>query len=171
MLNTFKKKSLQKKVNKNLEDRDVSGLNTKVTSVAFLIDAKLLSDFNTLVACASNLGIESKHVKIYSFKNTKKKLPVLEENQVTNKEFNWQGKLKDKNTEEFLQTSYDLLVAIYEGNHLYLNILTSESKANFKVGFKQTDQRLFDLVLGTNPSDISSLSNELKKYLTLLNKL
>ena len=47
----------------------------------------------------------------------------------------------------------------------------STLKANFKIGLSNTDQRLYDLIIDVKPDQFGVFKEELKKYLTVLNKL
>ena len=49
--------------------------------------------------------------------------------------------------------------------------MTSKSSAKFKVGFKEIDNRLFDLLIDVDPLNISGIKKELLKYFRTLNKI
>ena len=101
----------------------------------------------------------------------KKKLPTLQQNQINNKDFNWKGEIQNQNAREFLERDFDVLVGSYNGKHRFLDLLVSESKAKFKVGFKDADPRLYDLLIAVSTNDLPTFIAELKKYITLLNKV
>ena len=45
------------------------------------------------------------------------------------------------------------------------------SKANFKVGISNTDERLYDLIIDVKPKQFQLFKTEFVKYLNILNKL
>jgi len=63
------------------------------------------------------------------------------------------------------------LVGYYKGQNCFLDLMISKSKANFKVGFKGVDDRLYDLIIDVNPLQVNKFGEELIKYLKVLNKI
>ena len=79
--------------------------------------------------------------------------------------------MHNQNAQEFLDRSFDVLVGLYNGKHEFLDLLVATSNAKFKVGFHGSDERLYDLLLGVEPTNVSAFKQELKKYLEILDKL
>ena len=52
-----------------------------------------------------------------------------------------------------------------------LKVLKPLSKANFKVGLSNNDERLHDLILDIDPNKFDVFRNEFVKYLTILKKI
>jgi len=170
MLEKLKQRSLRKLIERNLKGRDTSQINSKLVTLGFLVDEALLTDFDRLLDFSKILSLKPKDVKVFSFLEVKKKLPSFRQNQINNKDFNWKGEIHNQNALEFLDTNFDVLVGLYEGEHAFLDLMVSKSKSRFKVGFENSDPRLFDLLLGINPTNLGLLESELKKYITILNK-
>ena len=63
------------------------------------------------------------------------------------------------------------MIGFYKGKNEYMDVMTAQSKAKFKVGFVDADERLFDLLISVPISKPVLFAEELKKYLTILNKL
>ncbi|MCB0456936.1 MAG: hypothetical protein R2776_03340 [Flavobacteriaceae bacterium] len=171
MFESLKKKALQKHTNKLLAQRDISGVNSKMKTLAFLVDEMIFQDFDKLYDTYKIFNLQPKDVKVFSFLEVKKKLPTLRQNQINNKDFSWKGEINNQNATEFLNQNFDVLVGYYQGKHPFLDLMVSQSKAKFKVGFANTNDRLFDLIMGTSIADFPTFTSELKKYVTLLNKL
>lgn len=171
MFEKLKQRSLRKHLEKNLKQRDLSEINAPLRTLGFLVDEKALQDFDKLYDFSKSLSLPPKDVKVFSFLEAKKKLPSLRQNQVYHKDFNWKGEIENQNAIDFLQRDFDVLVGWYSGTHRFLDLLVSESNAKFKVGFPGGDSRLFDLLIHLPITDISGFEKELKKYLTLLNKI
>ena len=79
--------------------------------------------------------------------------------------------IKHDELQTFLDTEFDALVSFYKGDALELKMLTAASKANFKIGLSNVDDRLFDFILDVGTQDLSVFKTELKKYLTILKKI
>jgi hypothetical protein len=171
MFKKLKEKSLKKQTLRNLEKRDLSQVNAPLKTLGFLVDEALFPDFEKLYSFSDYLGLQRKDVKLFSFVEFKKKAPSLRFDQVNNKDFSWDGTINNKNAKEFLNQPYDVLVGYYRGNHEFLDLMVSESMAKFKVGVAGADDRLYDLLIDLDISKTEAIKAELKKYLTVLNKL
>lgn len=167
----LKEKSLRKGVERNLQNRDTTQLNAKVRTVGFLVDEMEFTDFEALYDCYKELKLQPKDIKLFSFVESKKKLPSLRHNQVQTKDFDWKGNLHNQDAQEFIDKPLDVLVGLYQGQHPIIELMVSASKAKFKVGFQGADDRLYDLLLAIDPSDVEGLKIELEKYLKLFGKI
>jgi len=167
----LKRKSLKKGLDAHLKKRDTSDVNSKVKTIGFLVDEAYDQDFEKFYDSFKDLNLQPKDVKVFSFVESKKKLPSLRQNQVQNKDFDWKGVLHNQNAQEFLDKEFDVLVGYYPTSHEILDILVASSKAKFKVGFQGADERLFDLLLRVPFHDFNLFKSELKKYLQVFGKL
>ena len=71
----------------------------------------------------------------------------------------------------FKYDEYKLQKSYYDTKNNYLNLMTSKSKAKFKVGFNGVDNRLFDLIINVDPQKNLDVKGELLKYFKVLNKI
>ena len=171
MLKRFQKIFLKKSIDKNLENRDVSKINDQLHSIGFLVDEEINIAFESFYEISKELGLPEKDVKIFFFSEVKTKTPTLHQNKINNKHFSWKGEIHNKNANEFLETPFDVLVGYYQSKNNYLDLMISKSNAKFKVGFKEIDNRLFDLLIDVDPFKISVIKKELLKYFRILNKI
>ncbi len=171
MFKKLKHKSIRKKTDKNLNDRDLSQVNAPLRTLGFLVDEAGFQEFDKLHDFSSYFKLKPKDVKVFSFMEFKKKAPSLRQNQISNKDFSWEGVINNSNAREFLNIEFDVLVGYYHESHEFLDFMVSESKAKFKVGGRGADGRLFDLLIDINLFDTEDFRMELKKYLTVLNKI
>ncbi len=171
MFERLKRRSLKKVTERNLAHRDLSQLNSTLKTLGFIVDEKLIQDFEPLYDFYVEFKLLPKDVKVFTFIEVKKKLPSLLQNQVQSKDFNWKGEMHNQNASEFLDKDFDVLVGYYEGKHEFLDAMISQSNAKFKVGFAGGDKRLFDLLISVKPNEIETFKLELKKYLEILKKL
>jgi hypothetical protein len=95
----------------------------------------------------------------------------MQQNRVSEQDFNWNGAIKSLNAQELLSQSFDVLIGCYDGSHELLDMMVSQSKAKFKIGGVRADERLFDLLIAVEFDNMEVFKDETKKYLTVLNKL
>ena len=171
MLKIFQKKQLKKRTLSFLKNRDSSNLNDSVVTMGFLIDEDLFQDSEKLLEVSREIGLQNKDIAIFTFMKVKKKLPSLRQNQINNKHFSWKGIIQNQNANEFLEMPFDVFVGYYKGENDYLDLMVAKSKAKFKVGFKDVDNRLFDLILSVDPLKTNNFKRELVKYLRVLGKI
>jgi len=171
MLKKIKKYSLKKHTEKNLTDRDISQRNTPLKYLGFLVDEAFFDDFEMLYEFGKELGLQRKDVKLFTFVETRRKIPSLRQNQITNKEFTLRGEIHNQNAQEFLDFPFDVLIGFYKNRHEFLSAMVAHSKAKFKIGFNDSDERLFDLILSVNLDKPDTFKSEVKKYLKIFKKI
>lgn len=171
MLKTLQNYSLRKQVDKCLLERDFSQRNTSLRYLGFLIDETLFNDFESLYKFGTGLGLQRKDIKQFTFVETRKRIPSLLNNQISNKEFSWRGEIRNDNANEFLNHPFDVIVGIYKGEHKYMDTMIARSKAKFKIGFNDADKRLYDLLLAVDLNHPALMKAEIEKYLRILNKI
>ncbi|WP_299103178.1 hypothetical protein [uncultured Winogradskyella sp.] len=171
ILKAFKEKSNRKYVNKLLAERKPSVNNSKVKTVAVLLNANEFHEFEVFRVYFKELGLTSPKHKIVAFTMDDK----LEHNQwnahYSPKDFGWNGKIKNQDLQSFIDEPFDMLICFFKNPVLQLNQITAISKANFKVGISNEDERLYDLIIDVELKNINIFKQELKKYLNILKKL
>ena len=171
MFKKLKQYSVKKSTDRNLNRRDLSQRNTPLKTLGFLVDETLFQDFEVLYDYSDLLGIPRKDIKIFSFLEFNKNVPSLRQDQISDKDFAWDGTIKNLSAQEFLSKSFDVLIGYYKGSNTFLDMMVSESKAKFKIGGVGADKRLFDLLINVELENVEDFKDETKKYLTVLNKL
>ena len=171
MFKKLKQRSLQKLTEKNLKKRDLSQLNAPLKKLGFLVEEAQFQDLEVLYDFSSALGIQRKDVKVFTFMEVKKKTPSLRQNQVNNKDFTWRGEIHNQNAQEFLDVPFDVLIGYYKGKNEFLDLMISQSKAKFKVGVSDSDERLYDMIIAIDIKNTEAFKMELKKYLQVLKKI
>ena len=171
MLKKVKHYSLKKHTEKNLTERDISQRNTALKYLGFLVDEAFFNDFEMLYEFGNELGLQRKDVKLFTFVETRRKIPSLRQNQITNKEFTWRGEIHNQNAQEFLDFPFDVLIGFYKEKHRFLSAMVAQSKAKFKVGFNDADERLFDLLITVDLQQPEAFKSEIKKYLKIFKKI
>jgi hypothetical protein len=142
-----------------------------MNTVGVILNSKEFSNFEAIKSFFKSIGIQERKIKIITFVEDPKDSNDLWGSYFHPKNFGWKGKINHSGLHEFIDTKFDVLISYYKEPHLELNLITASSKSNFKVGLTNEDERLFDLMIDVEPKEFSVFTKELKKYLTVLNKL
>lgn len=167
----FKQKSNLKHMNKLLSAKSVVVNNKKINALGVIINLNEFSDFDALRNYFKTLGLKENQVKIIAFVEDDKKANKLWNTYFNPKDFGWKGKINNIELQQFIDSKFDALLAFYNEDILELNLITALSQANFKIGLSNKDARLFDLIINVTTKEFSVFKTELKKYLTVLNKI
>jgi hypothetical protein len=168
----FKRKTNQlffnKRISKLIESTDKSTTNTIKNIIIVLDDCKyekiIVDELLKLFSVSENT------IKVLVFQKKIKKNENLK-NVITPKDFGWYGKIKSEKLKDILTNKYDLLINYSKVENLYCNLLLLHCKTDFKAGFAHLDNRFYDLTIQCKPDEIELFNKELKKYLTILNKV
>ncbi|WP_298367210.1 hypothetical protein [uncultured Lutibacter sp.] len=168
----IKRKSNQLFFNKKAKEfveNNSKQVSAKIKSVIILADESC--DKNKLVNEVSyQLKLDDKSITIITIdkKNVKSE---IENGVFTPKDFGWYGRIKSEELKSILTKKYDLLINYSKIDNLYNNLVLLQCNSNFKVGFAHLDNRFYDLLINCKFKEISLFNKELKKYLTILNKI
>ncbi|MCF2873944.1 MULTISPECIES: DUF6913 domain-containing protein [unclassified Tenacibaculum] len=170
MISKFKYKSIQKAYNgfvdKNIHKNHKSNL---IKKVAILLDNESL--VNVMISnLTSKLPFKKENITVLIFREYSKKdeeSPLF----FSDNDFGFNASLKSDNLKEFVKKEYDLLINYTKTPNLYTNMVTLLSQADLKAGFANIDDRLYDIVISDEGQNEAILNQELKKYLTILNKI
>ncbi|HUH27021.1 DUF6913 domain-containing protein [Gelidibacter sp.] len=171
ILKAFKEKSNQKFLSKLLSSKNSAISSNKIQSIGVIIDAAEFSDAEVFKNLFHEMGIQLPKIKIVVFVEDEKKTERLWGNYFSKKDFGWRANIKHAELKTFLETEFDALLGFYKTDALELKMATALSKANFKIGLSGIDDRLFDFILDVGINDFEVFKIELKKYLTILNKI
>ena len=167
----FKEKSNQKYVNKLLSARQAVVDSRKIKSVGVILNTNEFADFEAYRTFLKSIGIKANKIKIIAYAEEETSVNYHWDIYFGPKDFGWKGKINNIELNNFVETEFDALISYYKEEILELNLITAQSKANFKIGLSNNDQRLYDLIIDLKPNEFALFNSELKKYLTVLNKL
>ena len=170
-LKAFKEKSNKKIINSLLNSRVIFVDESKVEHLGVLLHVNEFNDFEVFRKLAEELYIMLNKLKIVAYASDEKKLTNFWEVCFTEKDFGWKGTINNVELKTFIDTQFDALISYYEDEYLELKLITAMSKARFKVGVLQSDERLNDLIIKTKINEFGLFKKELKKYLNIFNKL
>lgn len=171
ILKAFKEKSIQKFINRLLKTKKPAVSAKKLESVGVIIDSREFSDVDGMKQFVQDLGIQLPRIQIVVFVDDDKKTERLWGNYFSSKDLGYNGKIKHPELQTFLNCEFDALINFYKTDDLELKLASGLSKANFKIGLSNVDDRLFDFILDLSISDFDIFKSELTKYLTILKKI
>ena len=167
----FREKSNKKYLNKLLSERKVNVGNDKIKSLGVVLNFDEIEDFNAFNVLASRLKVHTNRIKVIAYTTDLKSHGNSWDACFNTKDFGWNGDVKNVELQTFLDEPFDVLISYYTEPHLDLKLLTAKSKSQIKIGILQSDTRLNDIIIKTRIKDIDVFSNEVVKYLTVLNKI
>lgn len=163
--------SLQKNITLILKARAKDFQSAKLKSVGIIFDYDSYNDYVFFQDLMNALGIMDNKIRFIAMINQEKNKPNSWDSFFSLENFNWLGRPKSVEIDEFTNQNFDLLISYYKTNKDQLNFVTALSKANFKIGINNQDPRLHDLIINVEPSQTEVFKFELSKYLTQLNRL
>jgi hypothetical protein len=171
ILKVFKEKSNKKCLNKMLLNRDVIVNDSKIKSLGIIIHVDEIDDFELFRGLSKELKILPNNLKVIAYSSSNNDKLSSWDTCFNNKDFGWNGTIKNIELKTFLDTKFDALISYYANDVLELKLLSVLSQAQFKIGILQTDNRINDLIIKTNSNEFSAFKHELVKYLTILKKI
>ena len=142
-----------------------------ITSIGCIVDLDNFDKPELFFEFVDEYKLRPNAVKIIGYKNYYDKNSPYSTPVFSDKDLGWKGAIENSYALEFLSRDYDLLVNYYNEDNLLLQLMTVKTKARVKVGFKEVDQRLNDLILEMPVKDFKTFKLELKKYLKVLNEI
>lgn len=171
ILKGFKEKSIKKYMNKLLSKTSEKVTDNKIDSLAIIFNLDEIDDFEWFNELSTQLKIHPNKLKVIAFSSKKEEVLKSWDVCYNPKDFGWNGTIHNSELKAFLDTKFDALISYYETDIVEIKLLTALSKAKFKVGILQTDERLNDLIIKTTIKDFNVFKTEIFKYLTILNKI
>ena len=142
-----------------------------ITSIGCIVDLDNFDKPELFFEFVDEYKLRPNAVKIIGYKNYYDKNSPYSTPVFSDKDLGWKGAIENSYALEFLSRDYDLLVNYYNEDNLMLQLMTVKTQARVKVGFKEVDQKLNDLILELPIKDFKTFKLELKKYLKVLNEI
>ncbi|WP_349293457.1 DUF6913 domain-containing protein [Flavobacterium aestivum] len=142
-----------------------------IKTVGLLVDESYFLNTNPLIKEIVSNGIAETDIKVIVYRDVLKKNESYSYTVFGLKDFNFKGVTELQSINEFISDEFDLLINYYDVEKPVLLLLTSKSKAKFKVGFSSIDKRLNHLTISCNTGNHKVFTHELFRYLKILNKI
>ena len=170
-LKLFRKRSNQKYINKILNSKRSKISDRKIRSVGIILSLEEYKDYDKLKGIFTNFGVNENQIKFITYVSHKDFQLNHWDDYFSPEDFGWNGNITNIALNEFINTRYDVLISFYRIDNTDLNIVSAKSKANFKIGISNFDQRINDFIIDVDIENIEVFRNELEKYLKGLNKI
>lgn len=170
-LKRFKEKSNQKYINNILNSGRAAVNSRPIESIGIILNYDECNKYEALRNICKGIGVLENKIKFLTFITDEKLAPNSWDAYFNPKNFGWNGKINNVEAQEFIKTEFDALISFYKEDSLELNMITALSKANFKIGISNNDERLHDFIIDIKPHQIDLFKYELIKYLKVLNKI
>ena len=170
-LKLFRKRSNQKYINKILNSKRSKISDRKIRSVGIILSLEEYKDYDNLKGIFTNFGVNENQIKFITYVSHKDFQLNHWDDYFNPEDFGWNGNITNIALNEFINTRYDVLISFYRIDNTDLNLVSAKSKANFKIGISNFDQRINDFIIDVDIENIEVFRNELEKYLKGLNKI
>ncbi|KUJ60969.1 hypothetical protein AR687_16330 [Flavobacteriaceae bacterium CRH] len=167
-LNYIKEFFVKKSLKNNLHNVKNEVFTSHIQTVGLLVDESKFRHSNELINELSLQGIAPENIKIVVYRSKFKKKKTYSRPTFGKKHINWKGGIIVDFLTEFTETEFDLLISYYEIENSILMMLTSKSKAKFKIGFAAVDKKLNRWMIDTDIENYKLFISELFKYLKSL---
>lgn len=172
MFLNFLKNLFTKKIVKNkLSNVSHEQLGEKIKTIGILIDESYVYERQSLVTELVAKGMKSENISVLVFKNKIKKNEEFEYPAFSYNDLSWRATFSNSDVRNFIARDFDLLINYYDVEKSALLIVSDLSKAKFKVGFAAIDKKLNHFMIDTAAENHKVFTEEMVKYLKILNKL
>lgn len=161
----------KKIVKKSLSNVKHNESVSSIKKIGIIIDESYFNEKDLLINQLISNGISEENIEILAFRNRVKKNETFDYTVFSYKDLSWSATIEKSEITNFINTNFDLLINYYDVEKAPLLLVTSLSKANFKVGFANVDKRLNHFMIDTQAENYKVFIEELFKYLKILNKL
>ncbi|WP_395044381.1 DUF6913 domain-containing protein [Flavobacterium sp.] len=170
-LNKIKDFWTKKIVKKRLSNVKHLTSNNSIKKIGIIIDESYFNNIEALINELINNKIQAQDIQLLAFREKIKKSESFDYSVFSYKDLSWIATFNKPEVNVFINQNFDLLISYYDLEKAPLLLVTSLSKARFKVGFSNIDKRLNQFMIDTNAENYIIFIEELFKYLKILNKL
>ena len=142
-----------------------------VATVACIVDMDKFSDAAAFQELRNLLELKPNSIQIIGYKRSADRNGMFSIPFCTDKDLGWNGSVENGDFAEFSGRPYDVLINYYKDDRLMLKLMSTKISARLRVGFKGVDNAMNDLIFDCQLNDFKTFTNELKKYLEILNEI
>ena len=164
-LNYTKEFFVKKSLKNNLRNAKNEVFSKNVQTVGLLIDESNFIHSEALIKELNLQGIASENIKIAAYKGKFDKKETYLRPTFGKKDINWRGEITADFLKDFINTEFEILLSYYDVENIILMMITSKSKAKFKVGFSSVDANLNRWMINTELNNYKLFVSELFRYL------
>ncbi len=164
-LNYIKEFFVKKSLKNNLSNQKNGNFSKNVQTVGLLVDESNFSHSETLIKELALHGIALENIKVVAYNGKFKKNETYLRPTFGKNHIDWKGEITEGFLVEFVNSNFDLLLSYYDVENIFLMLLTSKSKAKFKIGFTAVENNLNRLMINTELENYKLFVSELFRYL------
>lgn len=169
-LSSLKTKIILKKTDKLLKNKNNSlQISKNIKTVGIIVNEDSGFSFELLKKLQRDIDSGSNNFSILTCKKKNDNYNEFRGVVIKDTDFSWKASLKSEAIKSYLNQPFDMLIDFTNNAEDYNNYLVAKSKAKFKVGYPNIDERLYDLMIDSK--SIKLFIDELIKYLKILKKL
>jgi hypothetical protein len=170
-LNYIKEFSVKKILKNSLQNVKGNSISGIIKTVGLVIDQRYFLETDALIKEFIANGILKENIEVIVYGDMIKN--NINSRRVTfgSKHLKWNAEIDNPAVNYFIDKEFDLLISYYDIEKVMLLIVTHNSKAHFKVGFSAIDKRFNNLIINTNAENHKVFTQELFRYLKILNKI
>lgn len=163
---------VKKRIQRNIEELKSfsSRFDNGIVKIGCLIDMDVIKDIDPLLQLTKFYGVRPEN---YIFLGYKRKSDETHANGVpflTDREINWQGKIRNYHADRLAEQEYDVLINYFNEPKLALLLLSSSIKAKLRIGFQGIDMTYNDIIINCKLEEENIFIEETKKILETILK-
>ncbi|MBC5842718.1 hypothetical protein H8R23_14995 [Flavobacterium sp. F-380] len=170
-LNYIKAFSVKRILKNSLQNDRRNPDSSTVRTIGVVVEESSLEIVEQLIKRFREQGIANQDIVVIVYRDKVKKGSAVSYPLFSARDLNWNATFSSTNVNDFIVTDFDLLISYYDVEKAGLLLLTNQSNAKFKVGLASVDKRLNDLIINTTVDNHVVFTQEIVKYLKILNKL
>jgi nitrogenase subunit NifH len=169
--NKIKDFIIKNNVKKRLSNVKHLASNDVIKTIGIIFDESESNDKEGVIKEIQKFGFQPSQIDFIVFREKIKKTEVFNYPVFSMKDINWNASFEKNEIKQFVDKNFDLLISYYDVEKPALVLLTHNSKANFKVGFANVDNRLYHFMIQSDTKNKVVFTEELFKYLKILKKI
>jgi len=142
-----------------------------ISNIACIVDMDKFGDANAFQSLRQQMGLQPNAVHVMGYKRGQDKHGMFSIPFCTDKDLGWNGSIENGDFSEFSGREYDILINYFTDDRLVLKLMSTKINARIKVGLKDADKNMNDLIFDCKLSDYSTFTSELEKYLKILKEI
>ncbi|MEM1257798.1 MAG: hypothetical protein AAGH81_04660 [Bacteroidota bacterium] len=142
-----------------------------ISNIACIVDMDKFSNADAFQSLRQQMGLKPNAVHVMGYKRGQDKYGMFSIPFCTDKDLGWNGSVENGDFSEFSGREYDVLINYFTEDRLLLKLMSTKVKARIRVGLKEGDNDMNDLIFDCKLDDFETFQSELEKYLRILKEL
>lgn len=158
---------LKKKINRQLRQLEgvLGSMPEKISKIACIVDMDVIRDVSHLQDFIDGFSLRPENYILLGYKKKSEETHLEGIPFLTDKEINWQGKIRNYHADRLVEQDYDLLINYFDEPKLPLLLLSSSVRAKLRIGVEGIDDKYNDITIACKIKDEVVFAQEVKKVL------